>query len=304
MKSKALSLFLIVILSMSVPAGACINDKNAAQQAEEMAALDAADLKPRLVTPTNKTALNALSPYISAEARRRPTLDNLNSLAVVLIRYGRLAEAADLLLFLERSSPGQYAIASNLGTVYELMGQNEDALTWIAEGIKRNPASHQGTEWLHVHILKAKLGRLPAPVPGRSILNLDFGNQGAPRAPTHWPLGNAGRSLTAADALHALKYQVLERVQFIAAPNATMAGLLLDWANLALLEGSTKSANVLYDAALRYGSTQGATIKIRKTYLQKREAQSRAIQDCVTAFEREKAPVNDPCFRNGHFSGS
>jgi len=45
----------------------------------------------------------------------------------------------------------------DLGTAYELAGKNEPALRWIREGLRRNPNSHKGTEWLHVKILEAKI---------------------------------------------------------------------------------------------------------------------------------------------------
>ena len=36
---------------------------------------------------------------------------------------------------------------------------NEEAARWIAEGIRRNPESHEGTEWLHLKILRQKSRR-------------------------------------------------------------------------------------------------------------------------------------------------
>jgi hypothetical protein len=48
-------------------------------------------------------------------------------------------------------------VAANLGTALELLGNKEEALHWIREGIRRNPQSHEGTEWLHAKILEAKI---------------------------------------------------------------------------------------------------------------------------------------------------
>ncbi len=77
--------------------------------------------------------------------------------AVALILRGQYAKAVEILLKLEQETPGNYAIASNLGTAYELLGDNEKALKWIEEGIARNANAHYGTEWLHVEILKTKI---------------------------------------------------------------------------------------------------------------------------------------------------
>lgn len=233
-------------------------------------------LKPLLVTPTSRAALITWSREVVETARKRPSFDSLNNLAVVLIRHGRLPEAVSLLQFLERKYPGHYQTASNVGTAYELMGRNEDALKWILEGLKRNPEDHNGTEWLHVHILKSKLGRIPKAASGLSILNLDFGDDVMPLRPTNFPVGSAGKPLSLFAVGDAVRYQLLERIQFVAAPDAMVAGLLLDWANLEILAGTMDSADVLYDAAIRYGSKEGRIIAIRKAHGAKTLAKAKA----------------------------
>lgn len=251
---------------MVLPANACINETGTNHRGEkiELSMYAGQNLKPLLVTPTSKADLIDRSRYVIEAAREDPSFENLNDLAAVLIRHGRLAEAVSLLLFLERKYPGHYETASNVGTAYELMGRNKDALKWILEGMKRNPNDHYGTEWLHVHILKAKLGQLPKPGPGRSILNLDFGNDATPRRPATFTIGNAGKQLSLFSVGLALRYQLLERIAFVSAPDPMVAGLLLDWANLELLAGTVESADVLYDAAIRYGSDASRTIAVRK----------------------------------------
>jgi tetratricopeptide (TPR) repeat protein len=266
LKSRSLHLVLIALLAMALPARACINETGTNLRGEQIHPLFHAGqkLKPYLVTPTSKAALIDRTGHVVETARKQPSFYSLNDLAAVLIRHGRLTEAVSLLQFLERKYPGHYETASNVGTAYELMGRNEDALKWIREGVKRNPGDHFGTEWLHVHILKAKLGRVPPAAAGRSILNLDFGNDVMPRRPTGLPDGNAGKPLSLFAVGHAVRFQLLERIAFVAAPDAMVAGLLLDWANLELLAGTVESADVLYDAAIRYGSDQGRIIATRK----------------------------------------
>jgi tetratricopeptide (TPR) repeat protein len=193
----------------------------------------------------------------------------MNALAAALIRSGRPAEAVDQLLASERKYPGHFETASNLGTAYELMGRNEKALKWILEGVRRNPDDHFGTEWLHVHILKAKLGRLAKPAPGRSILDLNFGHEVMPLRPTRLPVGNAGKALSLFSVAYALRFQLIERTAFVAAPDPMVAGLLLDWANLELLAGALETADVLYDAAARYGSSEQRLIAMRKIQVAK-----------------------------------
>lgn len=191
------------------------------------------------------------------------------NLSAVLIRNGRFDDAVNLLQFLERKYPGRFQTASNIGTAFELLGKNEDALKWITEGLKRNPDDHRGTEWLHVQILKAKLGQLPKPAKGRSILNLDFGDEAMPRRPAPLPPGNDGKPTNLYGVGDAVRYQLLERIEFVDAPDPMVASLLLDWANLELLAGAVESADVLYDAALRFGSSDKRIIGIRKAEVAK-----------------------------------
>jgi tetratricopeptide (TPR) repeat protein len=221
-------------------------------------------LKPSLTTRTNWDALIAWSNHVVASVRKSPSFNNLIDLSAVLIHFGRLPEAVQLLKFIEHKYPDKYQTASNIGTAYELLGKNEEALKWIREGIRRNPDDHFGTEWLHVQILNAKLGRIPSTAPGRSILNLDFGKDAMPRRPENVPLGNDGKPLALYSLGNALRYQLLERIKFVPAPDPIVAGLLLDWANLELLAGAVESADVLYDAAVRYGINDGPTILMRK----------------------------------------
>jgi tetratricopeptide (TPR) repeat protein len=278
LNSRTLHFILAAFLVVSLPARACINEVGTNHRGQEVHPLYTAGqrLQSQLITTADKSELITWSGQVVEKAREKPAFDSLNNLAAVLVRFGRLEKAASLLRFLERKYPGRYETAANLGTTYELMGRNEDALKWISEGLKRNPEDHRGTEWLHVHILKTKLGRLPKPAPGLSILNLDFGNELMPGRPPRLPAGNAGKPLTLFDVAQALRYQLIERIEFVAAPDPMIAGLLLDWANLELLAGTVESADVLYDAAARYGSSEGRTIAIRKSQVGRILAQAKA----------------------------
>jgi hypothetical protein len=80
-----------------------------------------------------------------------------NAYAVALIRVGEHDKAHDILNRLEKEHPGMYGTAANIGTLYELRGNDVEALKWIQEGIRRNKDAHFGTEWLHAKILEAKL---------------------------------------------------------------------------------------------------------------------------------------------------
>ena len=73
-----------------------------------------------------------------------------NDEAVQKLLRGDVQKALDLLKSIEYFHPGIYITAANMGTALELAGQDDEAVAWIKEGIRRNPASHMFAEWLHV----------------------------------------------------------------------------------------------------------------------------------------------------------
>ena len=77
--------------------------------------------------------------------------------ALALLHNGSTAEALAIFQRLAAAHPEDYNLASNLGTAYELSGENEKALNWIQKAMRLHPESHEGTEWLHVKILQAKI---------------------------------------------------------------------------------------------------------------------------------------------------
>ena len=84
-------------------------------------------------------------------------LDYLSDKGFVLIISGRYSEAIDLYLQIEKLEPNRYSTASNIGTAYEMIGENEKALHWIKRAVAIDPASHDNSEWIHVNILEAKI---------------------------------------------------------------------------------------------------------------------------------------------------
>ncbi len=55
--------------------------------------------------------------------------------------------------------PNDYSIIANLGTAYELTGNDEKALELIRKAVAINPNSHYNSEWIHVRILEEKVGK-------------------------------------------------------------------------------------------------------------------------------------------------
>lgn len=109
------------------------------------------DLQESLIT----TPLNKLE-YFEDNFSKKERESEISK-AVFSMLKGDYKTAISSLLLQEKQIKDSYEIATNLGTAYELNGDNEKALKWIEEGLKRNPDSHFGTEWLHVKILETKL---------------------------------------------------------------------------------------------------------------------------------------------------
>ena len=80
----------------------------------------------------------------------------LSDYAVLLMKAGEVELSRDLLISLYHSHPDEYQLAANLGTAYELCGEVDSALKYIEKGIELNPNAHEGSEWVHIRILKTK----------------------------------------------------------------------------------------------------------------------------------------------------
>ena len=111
---------------------------------------------------------------------------------------GNPKAAIQILEEIERTNPGLYQTASNLGTAFELASENQKALEWIRKGLERNPKSHEASEWIHVRILEKKVSDMKVfdSQASSSILGLNFGSSAKPIQPTVFPTGNTGAMLT------------------------------------------------------------------------------------------------------------
>lgn len=172
--------------------------------------------------------------------QRYPDYKHLSDLGAALLFNGRYQEAKKLFANLEQEHPGLYATAANLGTAYELLGQPDSALYWIARAIHINPASHHGSEWLHQRLLQQKVAGKTTAVTG-----LDFGNEAQPIT----AISNDSLLLLEQQ----LTYQLTERLYFVKAPDAYVAAWLFDLANIRSLTQDVQRAMPVYEEARRFG---------------------------------------------------
>lgn len=189
--------------------------------------------------------------------------------AVALMRTGKHQEARDIFVRLVEEHPDEYIVAANLGTAYELTGDNEQALAWIRKGMELNPQSHAGTEWLHVKVLQAKIAAEKDPdwFAKNSVLSLSFGTASKPETPGELERDDSGRPLTLEMIRHALEYQLHERLFYVKPKDLVVASLLETLANILLLEATSdahkEKAYRVYLLASEYGLESTKTLQLR-----------------------------------------
>ena len=233
-------------LLLPVSAFACLNVDGTTQ--------DGGSRREWFVTQRLKQAISTDPAKESARDRFRLRRDATDAQAQELravddILHGKFKAGAATLHELERLSPGKYSIASNLGTAYELMGDNANALKWIEEGMRRNPDAHMGTEWIHVLILKAKIDG--GEHPERTTLPHIFHIPANVHASTEFTVD--GERYTATDIKAALYYQLQERLIFVKPKDTYVADLLYSLALLEAKLGTLEQAIGVLRLARDYG---------------------------------------------------
>jgi len=201
---------------------------------------------------------------------------------LILILQGKYEEAKKVYIDIEKLKPGRYETASNLGTVYELLGNNKNALKWIKKAIGLYAKSHDDSEWLHAKILEAKI-KGDAFITSDFLLNTNFGIDTIPQSKL---TENELKKLKAT-----LVYQLNERMTFIKPENKIMALLLFDLGNvLALLESQANAAAV-YDLANEYGYSD-SLLGIRLDYFTHEQTTVSTVQpDCTMVISKSAVPI-------------
>lgn len=188
-------------------------------------------------------------------------LEDYSDWGSMLIYTGQYLKAKQIFQDIEQKTPGLYQTAANLGTAYELLGQNDSALYWIKRAVEINPNSHRGSEWIHVKILEAKVKANGDEkyLWTHSILSLDFGDDKIPVNKTDLDLKKLR------DHLYD---QLNERMSFIKPKDPIVAQLLFDLGNVCALTMDATSGLQVYQTAKEYGYTSDLFDK-RISYFEK-----------------------------------
>jgi len=192
----------------------------------------------------HKERYNGFLITLQKKYEKTKDLDYLSDKGLVLILQGKYQEAINLYLEIEKIKPNRYATASNIGTAYELIGDNQNALKWINKSIQINPNAHDDSEWIHAKILEAKI-KGDAYITSSFLINTDFGLDEKP---------TTNLSTEELKKLEkSLYYQLNERISFIKKKDAIVAILLFDLGNVVFLNNNTGTARALYKKAQTYG---------------------------------------------------
>lgn len=170
----------------------------------------------------------------------RDLRDYLNY-ATSLVYLGRYQEAIKIFQEIEKKQPNIYEVASNLGTAYELTGDNKNALIWIKKALLLNTDSHHGSEWIHVKILEKKLGINH----DDNILGFSFGNKLIPET-------NLSKEKLQ-DFINDLQYQLSERNQFVKPKEPIVARLYFELGNALAIHTNLEKALQAYHLSQQYG---------------------------------------------------
>lgn len=193
---------------------------------------------------------------IEQALKRHADYKLLSDFAWYELRVGNRRNAVRLLERLYEQHPDEYNIVANLGTAYEVTGKNEQALALLRKAVAINPASHHGSEWIHVNILEQKVKASPGYA---AIIGL-----GAGKDYSYWLTGKAYDKPVPPDSLMIqLAYQLHERISFIPPQDPIVGRLVLDFADLVAIARSREEAKEFYQYAVSYDSSLAATTQQR-----------------------------------------
>jgi len=257
MKSTSLILALFAFV-FSLPSKACLNGETKVLKNGMFIYEDHDSMVPYGHEFIDASQLHKMIYDLDSLYKKTKDIDYLSDKGYVLIVQGKYQEAIDLYLEIEKMKPNRYSTASNIGTAYELIGNNQKALEWIKKSIQIDKESHNGSEWLHVKILEAKI-KGDAYITSSFLINIDFGLD-------EKPITNLSPE-ELAQLEKALVYQLRERMSFIKKQDKIVALLLFELGNVFYLENYASNAEMTYHQASKYGFSSSLFYE-RLTFMQ------------------------------------
>jgi tetratricopeptide (TPR) repeat protein len=172
--------------------------------------------------------------------------------AVRLIFAGKAAEAVTRLTELDRATPDNYWICANLGAACELSGDLPAALRWVEKALTINPGAHEGTEWMHAAVIRARLAleKDPAWLETHTVSGIPIEGD----VPRDFDLTERGRHYTLNDIHRALMAHTFTRLIFVKPKDAVAAALLTELARVEARLIAMENGIALLGLAKEYGA--------------------------------------------------
>lgn len=246
MKKLIAAIFVMAVFSETTSL-ACLNETRITLNGKK---IDGDEITSLELVPWGKDLVKDRNLYIDELSeldslwKTTRNIDYYSDYGVVLVYLGRYAEAKDVFQKIERMAPGRYSTAANLGTVYELLGDNTQALRWIKKAVAIDPTSHNNSEWLHVKILETKI-KGDDFLTSTFLIGTTFGNDVKPVS--------SMKNVALTKLQEALYYQLNERLTFIKPKDKIVALLLFELGNIYALTTDVTISLRVYDIAKEYG---------------------------------------------------
>lgn len=234
--------FAVLILMSSVKAFACLNEYNVNARGQVYERYEGLPIFYRTFDLAHS---QKIVDQIDLADTDDIDFKDFSDVGVHLARLGKYKEALDIFIWLNDKHKDEYRIVSNLGTLYELNGQIDSAYKYIEKGLKLNPDSHMGSEWVHLSILEAKknIEKDGDWLLKNQVLNLNLTD-------------TVGLYTKAHDkimlAIWQIGHQLEERVPFTPDSDLLLANVLLELGELLEIHVSIENAYVAYKMAAHY----------------------------------------------------
>ena len=169
----------------------------------------------------------------------------LSNKGLALMKLGSVAKAKEIFVRLVQRNPNEYSMVANLGTAFELSGELDSALKYISKGLKINPKSHFGSEWIHLELLKTKIKRKKSKyyIIKNSILSKELLESKRDTSKQRW---------RESKVLNNIYRQVRTRAAFTPAPNEVIWNLLLSAGEFAQKHDTYENALLAYAYSKKY----------------------------------------------------
>lgn len=248
-------LSVMLLLSLSIPATACINS----YYIHLDSGTTAEDAKEQILNYTFTDEKNEIL-----------QLYEKNDFAVLHIYSGNYQQAIKLLHEIEKKFPKNAITAANLGTAYELLGDLEKSKYWIKEGMTRDENIHGGSEWIHLKILDAQLALRKDKnwLKTHDVLDVNFGHSTI-AYPNKQQVEAYGKSYNLAEILEHSSVQMVQRTRFldIKEHEPVVAQILFNIANTEFYFGNYYDADIVYGKAKNHGYSDLSLLEKRLTYV-------------------------------------